>query len=123
MVSAGEYTGGDEVGRHAETVSCFPVPYGRAEPVSGAGAALGNGTGSRPWGEDIPDDSLARTLAAHIHCGEPMQVVGTEPPPITQPLMILPSAPYEEPVQDRPAGLRTYRCRCGFTLDESPDLV
>ncbi|NKX56659.1 hypothetical protein [Arthrobacter mobilis] len=71
----------------------------------------------------MPDDSLTRILAAHIHCGEPMQVLGTEPPPITQPLVILPSVPDEEPVQDRPAGLCTYRCACGFTLDEFPDLA
>jgi hypothetical protein len=61
------------------------------------------------------DEALARTIAEHIHCGEPMQVVNAADLPITAPLMILTAETVlPEPVA---ATFRTYRCSCGFTLD------
>jgi hypothetical protein len=61
------------------------------------------------------DEALARTIAEHIHCGEPMQLVNAADLPITAPLMILTA----DTVLPEPEGtpVRTYRCSCGFTLD------
>ncbi|NMR28160.1 hypothetical protein [Crystallibacter degradans] len=63
-----------------------------------------------------PEDAdLARTIAEHVHCGEPMQLVNAADLPITAPLMILTA----ETVLPEAAEttVRTYRCSCGFTLD------
>lgn len=68
---------------------------------------------------DPVDPDLHVTLAQHIHCGQPMRVVTEEVLPITQPLVVLPtegSRAVLPPVAD--AGVTTYRCECGFTLDE-----
>lgn len=61
------------------------------------------------------DAALARTVAEHIHCGEPMALISGADLPITAPLMILTpdTVPPEHPDQPIPI----YRCQCGFTLD------
>lgn len=61
------------------------------------------------------DDALARTIAEHVHCGEPMQLVNAADLPITAPLMVLTA----DTVLPEPNAttFRTYRCSCGFTLD------
>lgn len=61
------------------------------------------------------DEALARTIAEHVHCGEPMQLVNAADLPITAPLMIL-TADTVLPEPEATA-VRTYRCSCGFTLD------
>jgi hypothetical protein len=47
-----------------------------------------------------------------------MRVLAAGEQPITQPLVILSADSADVPP---PAGITTYRCRCGFTLDEIAD--
>ena len=61
--------------------------------------------GAAPAGR-AEDPELRRMLATHMHCGEPMQLVGGEPAPFTE---------GQEAGCD--GGVLTYRCACGFSFD------
>lgn len=55
------------------------------------------------------DAGLERMIAEHVHCGEPMRMVGSREE--EQAGASVPG----------PSGTRTtYRCLCGFTLDQPP---
>lgn len=66
-------------------------------------AQLKGTTPKRP----IEDPLLRRMLATHIHCGEPMQLVGADKTPLT-----------ESQESQNVGVLLTYRCACGFTFDK-----
>jgi hypothetical protein len=68
---------------------------------------------------DPVDPGLRTTLAEHIHCGQPMQIVTADVLSITQPLVVLPTEGGRAvaPALTEP-GVTTYRCDCGFTFDE-----
>jgi hypothetical protein len=78
----------------------------------------GNDSGRQAARNAPEDQALAWTMAEHVHCGEPMRVLVAGEQPITQPLMILPAGGSDVPPV---ADIITYRCRCGFTLDEIAD--
>ncbi|GLB69567.1 hypothetical protein AHIS1636_40130 [Arthrobacter mangrovi] len=61
------------------------------------------------------DSALARTVLEYVHCGDVMQPVAPGELPITAPLMVL--LPGTVP-PEREEETRTYRCACGFTLDD-----
>ena len=65
------------------------------------------------------DAALARTVAEHFHCGEPMALFEDAVLPITAPLIIL-SPGSLQPEPHEPAA-PVYRCLCGFTLDAPMD--
>ena len=55
-------------------------------------------------GLPLEDPQLRRMLTSHIHCGQEMQLVSTDP--------ALPGEPTKNGVS-----LLTYRCACGFSFD------
>lgn len=55
------------------------------------------------------DPQLRRMLATHVHCGEPMQLVGVG------------RVPSEGPAVRNDGGALTYRCACGFSFDHTED--
>ncbi|EMY34939.1 hypothetical protein D477_007024 [Arthrobacter crystallopoietes BAB-32] len=67
------------------------------------------------------DAALARTVAEHVHCGEPMHLVTAADLPITAPLMVL--APGTVPPEPPASDTCIYRCACGFTLDARDPLA
>lgn len=56
------------------------------------------------------DPLLHRMLASHIHCGEPMHLVGADP--------VLPNEGF---LGGNDGDLVTYRCACGFSFDQRQD--
>ncbi|WPU08624.1 hypothetical protein [Pseudarthrobacter oxydans] len=65
-----------------------------------------NGRGAaRAWRAEDPQ--LRRMLATHVHCGEPMQLVGGD------------TLQDEGLAVRNDGGLLTYRCACGFSFDHS----
>ncbi|GLB69576.1 hypothetical protein AHIS1636_40220 [Arthrobacter mangrovi] len=61
------------------------------------------------------DPALARTVAEHVHCGEPMETITASALPITAPLQVLmPGILPPEPAETTTPG---FRCKCGFTID------
>lgn len=56
------------------------------------------------------DPLLRRMLATHVHCGEPMRLVGAGQVP-----------PVEAGEGNYDGGLLTYRCACGFSFDHRED--
>lgn len=83
-----------------------PVPEETAERLPPADAIL----------SCLPvDPALARTVAEHVHCGEPMERITAGELPITAPLQIL--IPGILPPEQADTTTTVYRCRCGFTID------
>jgi hypothetical protein len=63
---------------------------------------------ARPRGIES-DAGLERMIAEHIHCGEPMRMVGPRD-----------GEQAGAPVSGTAGTGTTYRCFCGFTLDQPP---
>jgi hypothetical protein len=70
----------------------------------------------------IPADaSLLQTMRNRVHCRRPMQVVDTDRPSVTEPLLVgaeLSGSAIRTGGMAEPAPVTTYRCECGFTLEE-----
>ena len=61
-------------------------------------------------GRPPEDPQLRRMLTSHIHCGQEMQLVSTDP-----------ALPGEQAAAKNDDGLLTYRCGCGFSFDQRRD--
>ena len=61
-------------------------------------------------GLPLEDPQLRRMLTSHIHCGQEMQLVSTDP-----------ALPGKPTAANNGASLLTYRCTCGFSFDQRPD--
>ena len=61
-------------------------------------------------GRPPEDPQLRRMLSSHIHCGQEMQLVSTDP-----------ALPREQTTARNDDSVLTYRCACGFSFDQRPD--
>ncbi len=66
------------------------------------------------------DASLLHTMRNRVHCRKPMQVVDADRLSVTEPLLVgaEPSGAAVRPAMAEPHPVTTYRCECGFTLEE-----
>ncbi|NKX51843.1 hypothetical protein HER39_14965 [Arthrobacter deserti] len=72
------------------------------------------------WAADAAADSaLLATLTTRMHCRRPMQVIDPAGPSLSQPLTIGAGTLAEAPRKSQAlaAGIVTYRCSCGSTID------
>ena len=64
------------------------------------------------------DPAVRLMLAAHVHCGEPMDLIESAELPLWAAAPEVATASFAE----RGPEIVSYRCACGFTLDQEPDL-
>lgn len=95
---------------------------GRQAATTGPVRRLRPGAVAGPAGETLSalDTGLMATFSTRLHCRRPMQIVDPNEVSPREPLQVGGLSDFAERSEPAPAGRPvTYRCQCGFTMDEA----
>lgn len=95
---------------------------GRQSATTSTVHALRAGAVAGPGDESLSalDTGLMATFSTRLHCRRPMQIVDPNEVSPREPLLVGGIADFAELTEPAPAHRPvTYRCQCGFTMDEA----